>query len=97
MNRKEQWIDDTLNTLEGVGQAILSETATKKILAATTRQPDIQRRLETSFIWKIAATLLILVTLNIMTGILTKSASNGSETTEAASSGYLDYLTPIEF
>ncbi|MEI7662397.1 MAG: hypothetical protein WCK34_09375 [Bacteroidota bacterium] len=97
MNTKETWIDETLNSLDGIRRAKADPDLFRKI------QPGIAlpQNKSTSFkqitYWSVAAGLALLVTLNVMVTLnYQKTTNRSSKVPEALASDYLSYLGPIK-
>jgi hypothetical protein len=95
MNPKEQWIDETLDALDGTERASLPQEIKVRILQYPSPY-SINRPTKPLFIWSIAAAIILLIALNFATGWILKSGTE-HETTDNMALSSLEYLTPINY
>lgn len=96
MKSKEQWIEETLNSLDGIQQAIPGITFQEKLLARTEFAHKTGNKVVPLWIWKVAATVLVLISLNFVTGLMVSSGDETYGKTDLNTESVLDYLTPSE-
>ncbi|MEI7492845.1 MAG: hypothetical protein WCK92_15705 [Bacteroidota bacterium] len=100
MNAKEEWIAKTMESLDGAGRATLSQGVKEKILNrmrdAGYGMQDAGYRMDSvkfSLVWKIAAIILLLVSLNVFTMVhFSKSTESSSNTTKSVALEYFSYI-----
>lgn len=95
MNPKEHWIDETLDTLDGMERAPFPEEIKTRILQ-NLEEESANKPTKPMFIWSIAAAIILLIALNFATGWMIKSGI-GNETAESQTAASLDYLKPINY
>ena len=93
MNAKEQWIDTAIKSLDGVERAALSPFVREKILRRMQNSETVTDSVKFSLVWKIAAVILLLISLNVFT-ILSFSKSSGSSqnSIKSRASEYFSYI-----
>lgn len=97
MKRKEQWINQTLDSLDGIEVVSCPEGISDRILLKMNQPEQKNITLKPSLVWRVAATVLILITLNIVTGLFNRQEVNESGNAGVTNSVYLSYLTPYNF
>ena len=97
MNPKERWLDQTLNSLEGINRAKSASGLYTKVALETLRPAQKKVPLRTPFYWTVAAGIAVLVTMNIFGVIYYNSPPQNTlpEITTSVASDYLSYLGPI--
>jgi hypothetical protein len=65
MDRKEQWIDDIMNSLDNLSPAQAPSRLNNRILTAVANARN--ARLSPVISWSLAAGLLLLISLNVLT------------------------------
>jgi membrane protease subunit (stomatin/prohibitin family) len=65
MNSKEQWIDEVMNSLNGMKHAQAPAGLQQRIMNELARRKQMSLRIPASLSWSLAAGLLLLVSLNI--------------------------------
>jgi len=97
MKAKEKWIDETLNSLDGIARAKADSNLYKKVMEQAKHHEQSTSRLRPLYYWPAAAGLALLVTLNILAAIHYKSNNSVSQEVPAAvATEYLSYLGPIK-
>jgi len=96
MNTKENWIDKTMESLDGAGRLVLNHEVQEKIIKEILLH---QRGKEMSvfpMVWKFAAVIVILIGLNVFTFThSTRSTVQNPERTIATE--YFSYLDTYNF
>ncbi len=101
MNAKEKFTDDVMGSLDGVGRATLSHDAREKILKGMQDAGYGMRdagygTVRIGMIWKIAAVILLLVSLNVFTMVyFNKSSASTAKKTNPVASEYFSYMGTI--
>ena len=108
MNAKEQFTDDVMRSLDGAGRAALDQSVKEKILKgmqdAGYRIQDPGCRMQDAgygtvrvgMIWKIAAVIFLLISLNVFTMVyFSKSSSGRANSAKSVASEYFSYMDPI--
>jgi hypothetical protein len=96
MKRKENWIEETLNSLDGIQKAVPGAAFQKQVLERTSLAYQSGPKLVPRWVLKAAATVLILISLNFLTGIIVSSGEETNGTSDISTENILDYLTPSE-
>jgi hypothetical protein len=95
MNPKEQWIDETLDALDGMESVSLPEEIKARILQNPSHH-SMNTPTKPLSVWSIAAAIILLIALNFATGWIIKSGTD-NETADYTASSSLEYLTPINY
>ena len=96
MKTKETWIDETLNSLEGIRRAPADPDLFLKIQARAILRGKTTSGLWRTNYWPIAAGLAFLITLNIFGTLYYQHGQTTSlEVPAAVATDYLSYLSPI--
>ena len=98
MNTKEQWINKTLESLDGTGRAGLNPFIREKILQRVRTPLPEQISLKFSRVWKIAAVIILLISLNIFTLIhLQRSSGTFQDQVKSVASEYFSFIDTYNF
>ncbi len=105
MKAKEQFTDDVMRSLDGANRARLSPGMREKILMGSGERGAGSREqgagsgeqgmgsVSFSLVWKIAAIVLLLVSLNVFTMVhFSKSTVSSSNTTKSVAVEYFSYI-----
>ncbi len=93
MNTKEQWINKTMESLDGIGRAGLSPFIREKILQNVHTPLPEQISVKFLRVWKIAAAIILLISLNIFTLIhLQRSSGTIQNPLKSVASEYFLYI-----
>ena len=96
MKAKETWIDDTLNSLDGIRRAPADPELYLKVQARAGLPEKKTSGLWRNNYWPIAAGLAFLITLNIFGTLYYQNGQTSSlEVPAAVATDYLSYLSPI--
>jgi hypothetical protein len=97
MKAKETWINDTLNSLDGIKRAA-SDPDLLLHLQAKLIQPEIRALpVRQHYYWSVAAGITLLIALNITGALYYRHADTvASEIPAAVATDYLSYLGPIK-
>ena len=97
MNTKETWIDETLNSLDGIHRAPGPPDLLKKIQARLDHTENKRSSRQLAFYWRVAAGLALLIALNIVVTLYYHhTPASPMETPSAVASDYFSYLSPIK-
>lgn len=97
MKTKEQWIEETLESLDGIGTIPTPPELTSSILEQMQLQRPDQLSSASRLVWKIAAGLLILIMLNILF-VFHYTRQDASEiTSNPLSTEYFTYIETINY
>ncbi|MEI6681904.1 MAG: hypothetical protein WCO44_04715 [Bacteroidota bacterium] len=97
MNRKETWIDETLNSLDGIQRAPASAGIFLKIQARAGLPDKKATAMNRSFYWSVAAGLALLIALNLFVARQSHvSSKQPAENPATMASDYFSYLSPIK-
>ncbi|MCX6279114.1 MAG: hypothetical protein NT004_13615 [Bacteroidetes bacterium] len=97
MNAKEKWINETMGALDGIRRAHVNPELIDGFTTKIIHQKQKTSKIRPAVLWRVAATLAILISLNILGAIYYRQSYNTSqETTKAVASEYLYYLGPIK-
>jgi hypothetical protein len=97
MKTKEQWIDETLESLDGIRRAgsdpMTYEKVMHRLRAPMTRRIQVQPGL----VWRVAAGLTLLIGLNALSLFYFSRSSRESETqTKTLATEYFSYTNSIK-
>jgi hypothetical protein len=97
MKTKDEWIDQTLESLDGIGRAECDPGLYDRLTERMNSPEPAIRWFSPSLAWKAAALILLLTALNIFTMFL----FNGHEkketgTADAVASEYFSYIYPVK-
>jgi len=93
MNTKEQWIDNAMGSLDGASPAPLNPVVKETILRSIQYTGRGVESMTFSLFWKIAAAILLLISLNVFTIVyLNKSSDGRQNATKTAAREYFSYL-----
>jgi len=105
MNVKEQWTERTLGSLDGIRRAELSREVREKILQTFTDDrcqiSDIRYQssdiingtVRSSLVWKLAAVILLLISLNVFTMVYySRTSGNAGNGAKSVASEYFSYM-----
>jgi len=97
MNRKETWINETLNSLDGIQRAPASAGLFLKIQSGTGLPVNKPAAINKSFYWSAAAGLALLIALNVIVAQQSHvTPQHPAETPATMASEYFSYLSPIK-
>ena len=97
MNEKEIWIAETMASLDGIQQANANPNLMASLEAEIHKPAQTLQKIRPAVLWPIAATIAILVSMNILSAFYyMQSSASVQETTNAVASEYLYYLGPIK-
>ncbi|MFZ4523476.1 MAG: hypothetical protein ACOYNC_17365 [Bacteroidales bacterium] len=98
MDHKEIWINQTLNSFEGIKRAKAAPDLYMLVAKAVSYPQQQKGKIRTSYYWSVAAGIAILITLNIFGMIYYNSRQqiNAPEVTVSVATDYLSYLEPIK-
>jgi len=100
MKAKEEWVNKAMGSLDGAGRAELNPGIRKNILHGIrepgpgSREPGtIKDSVSYSLAWKIAAGILLLISLNVFTMVYySKSSGNRQTTARSLATEYFSYM-----
>ena len=93
MNAKEHWIDVTMESLDGVGRAALNPSVKEKILEGFQATVTVRDSISIKQVWKIAAVILLLFSLNVFTIVyFGKPSGNRHYQAKSIAREYFSYL-----
>ncbi len=96
MKTKETWIDETLNSLDGIRRAPADPELLLKVQARAILPGKKSSGMWKANYWSIAAGLAFLITLNIFGTLYYQHGQTTSlEVPAAVATDYLSYLSPI--
>jgi len=101
MNAKEKFTDDVMGSLDGAGRARLDQSVRESIMKGM--QDPGSRMQDAGFgivrvgmIWKIAAVILLLISLNVFTMVyFNKSSAKSTNAAKSVASEYFSYMGTI--
>ena len=97
MNAKEKWIDETMNSLDGISRVQSNPDMIEGFMSKIIQQEPKVRKIRPVMFWPVAASLSILIAMNILVAISYRQPSNTlQEATKAVVTEYLYYLGPIK-
>lgn len=97
MKAKEQWIEETLGSMDEIRGAKASSALVSNLESITNMPGFVSRTLRPTLYWPAAAALALLLALNIL--VFTnyhRSSGQPKEPTEILADDYLSYLGPIK-
>jgi hypothetical protein len=93
MEPKEQWIEETLNSLDGMKQVTASEALKNRLKnIPITISPGIRVMVPKRSIWLAAASIALIIGINIAAIYTTQQQTADTETVEADYFTYLNQL-----
>jgi hypothetical protein len=93
MEPKEQWIEETLNSLDGMKQVTASEALKNRLKSIPiTISPGIRVMVPKRSIWLAAASIALIIGINIAAIYTTQQQTADAETVEADYFTYLNQL-----
>ena len=93
MKTKEEWVDQAMESLNAVGRAELNPFVRERILQGFAGPVKEQASIKPGLVWKIAAIILLLISLNVFTILhYSKSSGNGQSSTRSVASEYFSYI-----
>ena len=93
MNAKEHWIDATMESLDGAGRAALNPSVKEKILEGFQAPVTVRDSITIKQVWKIAAVILLLLSLNVFTLVyFGKSSGSRQDQAKSIAREYFSYL-----
>ena len=97
MNRKETWINDTLNSLEGIRRATSDPGLFIKVQAEALHPMSKKRGFKGAYYWSAAACITLLIALNILGALYYHQSENLTGSGVAAvATDYLYFLRPVK-
>ena len=101
MNAKEKFTDDVMGSLDSAGRATLDQSVRESIMKgmqdAGCRMRDTGYEIvRVGMIWKIAAVILLLISLNVFTMVYySKSSGNQAKALKSVTNEYFSYMGTI--
>ena len=103
MNAKEQWTERVMESLDGAGRASMDQSVKEKILkgmqdaGSVSHEPRVVTETITlSRVMKIAAVIMLLISLNVFTMVyFSKSSSGRANAAKSVASEYFSYVDTI--
>jgi hypothetical protein len=97
MKTKEEWIGQTMESLDGIGRADYDPSLFERLMEVPASREPVIRRFSPPMLWKAAALILLLITLNILTLFF----FNGNEkqetgTADSVASEYFSYINTVK-
>jgi len=93
MEPKEQWIEETINSLDGMKQVTASEALKNRLKSIPiTISPGIRVMVPKQSIWLAAASIALIIGINIAAIYTTQQQTADAETVEADYFTYLNQL-----
>jgi hypothetical protein len=93
MEPKEQWIEETLNSLDGMKHVTASEALKNRLKSIPiTISPGIRVMVPKQSIWLAAASIALIIGINIVAIYTTQQQTADAETVEADYFTYLNQL-----
>jgi hypothetical protein len=98
MNTKEEWINHTMESLDGAGCAALNPFVREKILQRINTPEPVTDSIKFSIVWKVAAVILLLISLNVFTLVyFSRTSGIGQGTSRSVASEYFSYIDNYNF
>jgi hypothetical protein len=96
MKAKETWINETINSLDGIERATASSDLLQKIQTRMVPFENTTILPRRSFYWSVAASIIVLIALNIFGAIYYQNSQSLTQAIPVAvANDYLSYLKPI--
>ena len=97
MNAKEQWIERTLESLEGISRGETDPFLYEKVMHRMKNLDESYGELYPRMIWKVAAVILLLISFNIITLVYYNHSFNGIHNNiQSIVSDYFSYLDTLK-
>ena len=98
MKIKEQWISETMESLDGIQPATGDPFIHDKIMRRLANSRDKHITLQPGILWQIAAGLALLITLNICSVVIySKSTTTDQTQVKTLANEYFSYIDTIKF
>ena len=96
MNQKENWIQETLNSINNINRAEANEELYDNIVQRLQKRETKGIPLQSNLVWRVAASITILIGLNVFT-LLSQHSKNESKTGESNTfaTEYFSYINQI--
>jgi hypothetical protein len=97
MKTKEQWIDETMESLEGITQAKADPALFGRLQHLIVEAAPGRSMFPTRLLWKVAAGLALLITMNIVSYVQYNKSSDSGIAGDPIASEYFTYIETIKF
>ena len=96
MNQKENWIQETLNSINNINRAEANEELYDNIVQRLQKRETKGITLQSNLVWRVAASITILIGLNVFT-LLSQHSNNENKTGESNTfaTEYFSYINQI--
>jgi hypothetical protein len=96
MKTKENWINKTIVSLDGIIRAESDPLLVDKVLQRIQHDNPIVISIRSRRIWRVAALILVLISFNVFTLVyFTKTSGNSQNTAKSVANEYFSYLDSI--
>jgi hypothetical protein len=95
METKEDWINKTMGTLDGISRAKSDPLLFDKVLQRIQHDNLPVISIRSLLVWKIAALILILISFNVFTLVYSKTSGNSQNTAKSVANEYFSYIDSI--
>ncbi len=93
MKTKKEWVDKAMESLNGAGRAELNPFVRERILQGLSEPVTEQATVKPGLVWKIAAVILLLISLNVFTIVYyNRSSGSSSNPARSVASEYFSYI-----
>jgi hypothetical protein len=96
METKENWINKTLESLDGVNRAESDPLLFDKVLQRIQHEKPVIISIRSRMIWRVAALILVLISFNVFTLVyFAKVSGNSQINVESVGNEYFSYIDSI--
>jgi hypothetical protein len=95
METKENWINKTMESLDGVNRAESDPLLFDKALQRIQHGNPTVVSIRSGLVWRIAALILILISFNVFTLVYSKTSGNSHNTAKSVANEYFSYIDSI--
>jgi hypothetical protein len=93
MKTKEEWVDKAMGSLDEAGRAELNPAAKEDLLERIQYAGSVIDHMKPALVWKIAAIIMLLISLNVFTILYYhKSSAGSSSPAGSVATEYFSYI-----
>jgi len=98
MNKMEQQIDKTLESLDGIHRAKSNYFMYEKVMQRINNDGLKTLTRQSRIIWQMAALILILISINLLSLVyFSKTSGQSQDNVKSIANEYFSYMDPIKF
>jgi hypothetical protein len=97
MKTKEQWIDETIESFDGIQPAIGNQFTYEKVIQRISNPKRKYTLLQSRIFWQIAASVALLIMLNVLSVIIYNQTSGEDQSqVKSLANEYFSYIDTIK-